>query len=411
MKRETYLWTLIVLGLLHSYLSASVFGALLSLSIFMYLYYSRMSFNPDIRSSLLVKRISLEEGKVGSVKISLENRGSPVYVNFKYQRIRLERGEKRIVTIPVLGKEKGIFDIDVDATVEDIFGIYEEKLKVGTITLEVLPSIDSIRKAAMEDYNIRLKEKYKKSLIGSLSLEIGGLREYYPGDDVRRIDWKASARLQKLIVREFLKEADADVYIVLDQSREMRKGKVDYASTLALYLATLLIRRGYKVGLIRYWESGFRKIDPGKGGAQLDKIRKELKFRRERGLLSTRLGVSRLGEKAIRFLKKVYPKGRGIREALLEIKTPSYIILISDLMTQTPLLYSLILMVRKKHKIIIVSPNPILFYRGELNKDTLLKLYERYVMREKNLKKFSSLVPVVDVGPSDYVKEVLRGLQ
>lgn len=221
----------------------------------------------------------------------------------------------------------------------------------------------------------------------------------------------------KLIVREFLKERESDVYIVLDATREMRKGvkraKIDYASTLALHLATLLLKKNYSVGMIIYWDEGFKAIKPAKGRDQLDKIRNAIRFKPERGLLSFKSSISlKLSERGRRFLGKLFPKKRrSVAEALLNIKTPSYLILITDLMSNTSQLYRLMLMIRKKHKGIILSPNPILFYSGELDEETLKFLYEKYLEREKTVRKFNSVIPTIDLGPSDYLREIVRELR
>jgi len=248
-------------------------------------------------------------------------------------------------------------------------------------------------------------------------MELEGLREYLPGDDLRRIDWKASSRLGELIVREFMKEHEADVYIVLDSTREMRKGikraKIDYASTLALHMATFLLKKNYRVGLIVYEDKDVKVVKPARGREHLNKIRSAVRFKEEKGLMSLKGEVSlKFSERARKFMRKVFPRKRAsISEALLSIKEPSYIILITDLMSYTSLLYRLIVMLRKKHKLIILSPNPILFYGEELNEETLKLLYEKYIEREKTVKKFNSLVPTIDLGPSDYLREIVRELR
>jgi len=95
----------------------------------------------------------------------------------------------------------------------------------------------------------------------------------------------------------------------------------------------------------------------------------------------------------------------------LNIRSPSYLILITDLMSNTSQLYRLMLMIRKKHKGIILSPNPILFYSAELNEETLKFLYEKYLEREKTVRKFNSVIPTIDLGPSDYLREIVRRME
>ena len=48
------------------------------------------------------------------------------------------------------------------------------------------------------------------------------MRDYLPGDDIRAIDWKATARMNRLISREYQEERDQQVIFVLDCGRRMR---------------------------------------------------------------------------------------------------------------------------------------------------------------------------------------------
>lgn len=88
--------------------------------------------------------------------------------------------------------------------------------------------------------------------IGSEFLE---LREYRPEDDIRMIDWKASARSGKLVVKTFEHESSARVVVVLDFTPSMFQGavgetKAEYSARLATSLAEYLSRRGDYYALI-----------------------------------------------------------------------------------------------------------------------------------------------------------------
>ena len=50
-------------------------------------------------------------------------------------------------------------------------------------------------------------------------IEFSEVREYMPGDDVKRIDWNVSARHNNLFVKEFVEENELNVYLILDLSR------------------------------------------------------------------------------------------------------------------------------------------------------------------------------------------------
>jgi uncharacterized protein (DUF58 family) len=85
--------------------------------------------------------------------------------------------------------------------------------------------------------------------------EFDSLREYVRGDDVRSIDWRASARNRNVVVRTWQPERDRRVVLVLDTSRTSaaRVGdtpRLDAAMDSALLLAALAARAGDRVDLV-----------------------------------------------------------------------------------------------------------------------------------------------------------------
>jgi uncharacterized protein (DUF58 family) len=85
--------------------------------------------------------------------------------------------------------------------------------------------------------------------------EFDSLREYVPGDDVRSIDWRGTARSSTVVVRTWRPERDRHVLLVLDTGRTSagRVGdqpKLDHAMDAALLLAVLAARAGDRVDLI-----------------------------------------------------------------------------------------------------------------------------------------------------------------
>ncbi len=85
--------------------------------------------------------------------------------------------------------------------------------------------------------------------------EFDSLREYVPGDDVRSIDWRGTARSTTVVVRTWRPERDRHVLIVLDSGRTSagRVGdqpKLDHSMDAALLLAALASRAGDRVDLL-----------------------------------------------------------------------------------------------------------------------------------------------------------------
>jgi len=86
-------------------------------------------------------------------------------------------------------------------------------------------------------------------------LDFDQLREYREGDSQRKIDWKASQRLHKLISREYQDERDQQVVFIVDCGRRMRAkdddcSHFDHALDATLLLAYVSLRQGDAVGLM-----------------------------------------------------------------------------------------------------------------------------------------------------------------
>lgn len=85
--------------------------------------------------------------------------------------------------------------------------------------------------------------------------EFESLRDYVPGDDTRQIDWKATARHQRLTVRNHEEERSKSVLLVLDAGRMMSPvagglSKLDHAINAALMLCSAAVTKGDRVGLM-----------------------------------------------------------------------------------------------------------------------------------------------------------------
>ncbi len=76
------------------------------------------------------------------------------------------------------------------------------------------------------------------------SVEFADFRPYVAGDDFRRIDWNAYARLERFFIKLFVEEEDLTVHFIVDASKSMRWGqpdKLDYAVHAAGALAYIAL--------------------------------------------------------------------------------------------------------------------------------------------------------------------------
>ena len=177
-----------------------------------------------------------------------------------------------------------------------------------------------------------------KSPYHGFSVEFAEHRQYFPGDELKHIDWKVFGRMDKFYVKEYEEETNLSCHILLDCSGSMEYTseeitKLEYSSYLAAALAYVLIRQQDSVGLVTFDEK-IRKIIPPKSSPVILK-------------------------NILRELEIIKPGGKtNIEEILhslaLRIKKRGLIILISDLFDNPEnVLAGLKHFRHKKHEVIV----------------------------------------------------------
>lgn len=104
------------------------------------------------------------------------------------------------------------------------------------------------------------------------SVEFAQHREYVPGDELRRVDWKVYARSERLVVKEFVEETNLTCYVLLDASESMAYGsvdwtKLDYARWTAAAIAHLVLTQRDTAGLVVFDKEHRLEVPSGNGGA------------------------------------------------------------------------------------------------------------------------------------------------
>src|SRR5918992_2589368 len=96
-----------------------------------------------------------------------------------------------------------------------------------------------------------------RSPLHGVSVEFADYREYAPGDDLKRLDWRAYARSNRFHIKRYEEESNLRATLLVDASRSMRYqgksarlSKYDYAATLAASLAAVLVEQRDSVGLV-----------------------------------------------------------------------------------------------------------------------------------------------------------------
>jgi uncharacterized protein (DUF58 family) len=139
------------------------------------------------------------------------------------------------------------------------------------------------------------------------SVEFAEHKEYAPGDEIRHIDWKAYARVDRYTVKRFEQETNLYAWLVVDASgsmgwrgREGRLTKLEYASALAATLGHLLVRQQDAAGLVVVGREVTRTIPASAAASQTNAIVEALTALEARGQTRLAAAVEALLERAPR---------------------------------------------------------------------------------------------------------------
>lgn len=123
----------------------------------------------------------------------------------------------------------------------------EEKPKTIFPDPEALARAGSLGLMARQTVEGALSGLHRGSFKG-YAKEFSGYREYLPGDELRQMDWRATARKGKPLLRQFFSDSDFPVHLAVDGSESMKYAsaeisKYDYALNLAACLAYTVLRQ------------------------------------------------------------------------------------------------------------------------------------------------------------------------
>ena len=265
-----------------------IFSTIISLPIFYY----QMNIE-ELRVHRELEKEKVFKDDFVHVKVIIENTGKnsfdflEIRDYFNPQLFRLILGENFISTrIDSKGiikfsyvlepKVRGEYPLGpLSVTVKDRLGFNSlERIIPDSVTdILVYPPYEDIKRIEIlgSKRSLQLNYGLQRSKQKGLGSEFYGMRKYVYGDQFRLIDWKASARTQKLIVKEFESERDVSVMVLVDSSSTMAGGaientKFEYAIRACMLLTKVALTRRDKVGVFTFSDKkNFNFLKPGGG--------------------------------------------------------------------------------------------------------------------------------------------------
>jgi len=394
-----------------------LFSTIISLPIFHY----------KLNVEELIVHRELEKEKVFKddfvhVKVVIENVGRhgfdflEIRDNYNPQLFRLILGENYISTrigpkttvkfsYVLEPKVRGEYALGpLSIIVKDRLGFNSlERIVPDSVTdILIYPPYEDIKRIEILGSKRSLQLNYgaQRSKQKGLGSEFYGMRKYVYGDQFRLIDWKASARTQKLIVKEYESERDVTIMILVDSSETMAGGaientKFEYAIRACMLLTKVALTRRDNVGIYTFSDKkNFKFLKPNGGEEHFYQV--------------------------LDFVARVKPEGKckaieAMDHFTKRFQKRSLIFIISDLEANPKEISEAIRkLIPFNHTIIIINPFSPWFEIHEIDLSSTDKALAEAIseeMMEHILSIRQSLrnvgISIITCGPDDMMKQVL----
>lgn len=415
---------LIAFGLIFA--SSAAAFLYVGIGLLMYYYATRLilQMKTSVLNRLEVTRSTqnrIDEGKELDVRLVMVNKtmmrlSLEVFDSYPPFLRLLDGSNSTLVSVPARGFTNLSYKLGVTSVGKQTFGkvhlvlrdvaglfFYERNVDVET-TIQVTPRIRELAKGALTTIAISTFGGSFPSVKKGEGTDFADIRQYSHGDPYKRVEWRATARTGKLMVRDFYAETQLNVMVLLDGTDTMSYGhagetKLDYATRSIASLIAYLSKRGDFLGITVFTGSQPATVIPlARGTAQTSLIMR----------LLSNICPGTSTENAL---------ADGVRRALAlgKIKGRALIFVISDLDSKSDL-SSLKQLVAMHHQVIVMSPFTPLFESHDLKgMDRMIysiKTAHMYKERQVMLREAAALgIPVLDVGPDDLFSKLISKVE
>lgn len=196
----------------------------------------------------------------------------------------LSPGQTESFTYNLRPTDRGEYEFgDIRVFCSSLIGFATRRITIPQkITVPVYPSFIQMRKFEMYAISNRLTDIGVKKIrrIGH-TMEFDQIREYVPGNDVRSINWKATARSGSLMVNQYQDERSQQVVNVIDMGRVMKMPfnnlkLLDYAINTSLVISNIALLKEDKAGLLTFTNKEITLVKPEKRRTHIQRIQEAL---------------------------------------------------------------------------------------------------------------------------------------
>jgi len=239
----------------------------------------------------------LSLGSENTVQIQITNRFSsrlscvlldelPDQLQWRNFRIRFEAKafEEKTLVYKITPKTRGLYSFgNVLVYCRTLLGLVERRItQPAAMDVHVYPSIIEMKKHQMlASQRLSTHAGMRKIRRIGHSYDFDHIKEYARGDDPRSINWKATSKLNRLMVNHYEDQKSQQIFTILDLGRNMsspfdQMSLLDYSINASLVLSRIILQKDDKAGLLAIGDKSHHFMQADRGSVQLSKLMKSL---------------------------------------------------------------------------------------------------------------------------------------
>ncbi|WP_439131039.1 DUF58 domain-containing protein [Polaribacter sp.] len=171
----------------------------------------------------------------------------------------LKKNEKKTIHYNVTPKERGVYVFGhINVYANSALKLATKKYVLAAEKeVKCYPSFLRLKEFDIQNFNSAISYGSKKSRRIGHSLEFEQIKEYVSGDDIRTLNWKATAKRNQLMVNQYIEEKSQSVYALIDKGRAMQMtfnglSLLDYAVNATLAISNVILRKQDKAGMLSF---------------------------------------------------------------------------------------------------------------------------------------------------------------
>ncbi len=172
----------------------------------------------------------------------------------------LQKNEVKTIHYNLTPKQRGVYLFGhVNVYANSGLKLATKKFVLGTEKkLKCYPSFLKLREFNIKAFsNTTTSYGTKKVRRIGHSLEFEQIKEYVSGDDIRTLNWKATAKRNQLMVNQYIEEKSQSVYTIIDKGRAMQMqfnglSLLDYAVNATLAISNIILKKQDKAGMLSF---------------------------------------------------------------------------------------------------------------------------------------------------------------